>query len=251
MISEVELPSSLCSIPDYPKKVSISTLNVKAFKIYSNITESSNMISVLKEIASICVKDCDVGKLKFQDFMFLVMWLRINSAIPGCNNEFEYTAVCPDCGHEFQRKVDLTTIPINSLKDYKEPELIQLYSEDQKIGLKILSTDEEIQLFNLLRDEDPLIKDNVSIIRAGFTIHSNNMSIRDKLHFLNSLTDVKDLASILGFIEKYSEWGFSFKDMNVKCPKCSKSNTLVLPLQSGLIIPTISTDGYFERARVN
>lgn len=251
-IFEVQLPSFQANIPNYPKRVRISTLTVQSFKLYATINES-NMFSVMKNILNLCIVEpkFDIGSLKFQDFMYLSMWLRINSAIPGSSNEYEYQATCSHCGKEFKRKCDLSKIPIDYLSsEYKEPEKINLYSEEgQTLDLRILSLDDEIELFNMINSEDKLIRDNAQTIRSAYSIQSN-YPLKDKVVFIDSLTDVRDLATIIDFQNTYSEWGFSFKDNEVSCPHCKKFNHLVIPLSFDTLVPKLQTDGYFKKSRV-
>ena len=256
-VYEVELPSSGSTIPDYPKKLTVSTLTVQAFKLYAGINDT-NILSVLKDIVKICVQDknFDVGKLKFQDFMFLVMWLRINSSIPGCDSNYEYQVTCTcrddkDTPREFTRKVSLSDIPITPLVGYIEPSLVKLYSDPtQTLGLKILALDDEIEIFNLTKANDPLIQSNLQTIRSAYSITSP-IPVLDRVKYIDSFTDIRDLASILDFTNKYAEWGFSFRDKDVVCPYCKKSETMVIPLQTDIFVPTLLADGYFEKSRVN
>jgi len=249
-IYEIELPSSSSEIQNYPKKIKISTLTVQAFKLYSNLT-SDNFMSVLKDVLSVCIQDKDIkaGNLKFNDAFYLLLWLRINSALPGNSDELTYDVTCQN-NHSFKHTTKLSGIEIRKLDGYTEPVKIKLNSfPDQSVFLKILSFDEEIELVTLIKNNDPLYSENMQTIRAAYSINAS-LSLKEKLRFLDSLNDISDLAAILDFIEKYSNWGFTYIDRRVKCPECGSESDAVLPLTPDIFIPILQYSGYFEKSRV-
>ena len=219
-VHDVVLPSNGCINESYPKVVKMSSLTVAAFKLYSTITKD-NVLFVLKEIVQECCKDnIDVGALKDKDVEFLIMWLRINSAIPGSDHNYTYQRTCKN-GHTSERTVNLSDIQVNQLADYSEPQKINLQSTGSTLELRLLSIDDEIEIGDRLLD-NPKLKSSVNVLRAAFAINTR-LPYEEKLKYINSLTSVEDLAAILDFLTVFSRWGFSFIDKTVKCDKCDNT----------------------------
>lgn len=182
----------------YPKKVQLDPFKVKHIKLITQF--ESNEAAYYRRLADVVNELCDIDvyDLTTMDFIFILLYLRINS----CGDTASYRLTCDKCDGSFPFNVLLQKLPIESIDDFNE---IQPLSGDYHTTIPRVGT-----WIEMLEHQSEIDLDADAVYIAEGNTFEEKLEIFDNL-------EAKDLKTISEFKKSLTGLGVD-ASWKVTCP---------------------------------
>ena len=243
---ELTLPSGGILNPEIPDgKLIQRCMMVSDQKFLAGSKQSSgNAIHRLLQNTITSPEDFDVSKLTLPDTLYLLFKLRILSY----GNHYRFKTKCPECGKKITVSVDLSELPVESLSDtYEDDLVVKLPNTGDTVYTKILtnadmeSLDKEIKRRKRKNPDDQ----TDYVVRIAYSI--SKIVLKDGKKELTHPIDIEKY--ILGLTDLDASAIIATRDsvtfginpiIEYVCPECGEYIDISLQFSSEFFRPSIN-----------
>lgn len=225
----VHLPSKCLTYPDVDNElIRLRPFRGREEQLVVELSHGNPKKKLLELMKSI-LQGVDPEILTLGDVSYILVWEGINSY----SNLYPLSLICQGCQQSIKVNIDLGELDnIELPDDFSQPCEVEL--SNTKVGLKLLTLKDDIQLFNLAEKGQ-----STYLYSYAMSMVDKDTNIEQRVEILESMDTKTDLAKIKEFHKKY-EHG---PDLNAlyECPKCGEKGRVLVPFRLDELVSPSST----------
>ena len=243
---EITLPSQGLLNPEIPEgKLTQRCMMVADQKFLSGSNKTANnALHQLIQRTIISPEGFDVSNLTLPDTLYLLFKLRILSY----GKDYRFLTRCPECGKKIEVRVDLSTLPVETLEEgYEEHLEVTLPHRGDTVYTKILTNKELEDIETEIKRRKRRNPDDESdyILRIVYSINKIKLAKDgselthpiDLEKYVSSLTDL-DALTIISARDSIS-YGIT-PTIEYVCPECGEYIDVNVQFSSSFFRPNVS-----------